>query len=321
MRHYDEWPAYVSVAQRKAKSKKLIKKLSKTIKNIKPVEIEGRKIASTFWGQAWCTHLEKFSDYSNRLPRGTSYVRHGAVCHLEIAEGEITAKVSGSSLYDVRINIEPLKNRVWQEIRSRCAGQIGSLIELLQGRISKDVMAVVTEKSMGLLPQPGEIKFSCDCPDWADMCKHVAAVLYGIGNRLDYEPELLFTLRGVDPTELIDESLEVKLPKNSVADESEISDDALQGMFGDDIDLQLDDEISSAAEANTLYKSTTKDEDDELYLSGVAVSARRESLGLTVAEFAELIGVASATIYRWERASKPFKIKKRYSGFFQKSQV
>ena len=316
MRHYDEWPEYVSVAERKEKAKKLVKKLAKTIKNMQPVEIEGRKIASTFWGKAWCTHLEQFSDYANRLPRGKSYVRHGAVCHLEIAEGEIRAKVSGSSLYNVKVSITPLKKRIWQDIRSRCAGQIGSLIELLQGRISKDVMAVVTEKSMGLLPQPGEIKFSCDCPDWAGMCKHVAAVLYGIGNRLDYEPELLFTLRGVDPTELIDESLAVKLPKGSATDENAISYDALQGMFGDDIDLQLDDEISGAAETSTLYKSTTKSEDETLYLSGTAVSARRESLGLTVTEFADFIGVTSATIYRWERASKPFKIKKRYSGFF-----
>jgi uncharacterized Zn finger protein len=77
------------------------------------------------------------------------------------------------------------------------------LVELLQGRFSKGVMDRICRPKLGLFPTPSEIKLSCSCPDWAEMCKHVAAVLYGIGARLDKEPELLFRLRGVDETELI----------------------------------------------------------------------------------------------------------------------
>ncbi|MFO7936191.1 MAG: helix-turn-helix domain-containing protein [Kiritimatiellia bacterium] len=307
------------VAERKAKAKRLVKKLSKTIKNIKPVEIEGRTIARTFWGKAWCTQLEKHSDYANRLPRGKSYVRHGSVCHLDIKEGVITAKVSGSSLYDVKIKIAPLKKKAWQAIKSRCAGKIGSLIELLQGRISKDVMSVVTEPKTGLLPQTGEIKLECSCPDWAVMCKHVSAVLYGIGNRLDYEPELLFVLRGVDASELIEEGVIGGLPQTAASDDGALSDEQLQGMFGDDIDLQLDDESIAVAEKSSVYVAKNKNVDGALYLRGSDIVAKRNELDLSVAGFAELVGVTPATIYRWEKARKSFKMRSRYAGFFRKS--
>ncbi|MDA3924644.1 MAG: SWIM zinc finger family protein [Kiritimatiellae bacterium] len=315
---YEQWPAYVSVAEKKEKAKRQIKKLSKKIKDIKPVEIEGRIIAKTFWGKAWCTHLEHFSDYSNRLPRGKSYARHGSICHLEICEGEITAKVSGSSMYDVKIKISPLKKKTWKEIKSRCTGKIGSLIELLQGKISKDVMSVVTEPKTGLLPQTGEIKLDCSCPDWAVMCKHVAAVLYGIGNRLDYEPELLFVLRGVDASELIDEGMTTGLPQAGTEDNSAISEDQLQGMFGGDIDLQLDDDAQRVAEDSADYGANDGDcGSGELYLSGADVLAKRSTLGLTAAGFARQVGVTPATIYRWEKTKKPFKMKKRYADFFR----
>jgi uncharacterized Zn finger protein len=171
--------------------------------DVQPVQIDGRKIAKSFWGEAWCTHLESFSDFENRLPRGRTYVRNGSVCHLEMAKGRIAAKVSGSELYDVKVTIKPLADKTWRAIQDRSSGQIGSLVELLQGRLSDHVMQVVTDRREGLFPQPGEMSFRCSCPDWAVMCKHVAAVLYGVGARLDTKPELLFTLRGVDHEELI----------------------------------------------------------------------------------------------------------------------
>ena len=176
--------------------------------DIQPVEIEGRKIAKTFWGEAWCDHLESFSDFENRLPRGRTYVRNGSVCHLAIAKGKIEAKVSGSEIYNLRIQIKTLPAKKWKAVKRRCAGQIGSLLELLQGNLSDHVMEVVTDRKEGLFPLPGEISFDCDCPDWAVMCKHVAAVLYGVGARLDEKPELLFTLRGVNHEELIDADAE-----------------------------------------------------------------------------------------------------------------
>jgi len=305
---YEQWPAYVSVAEKRANAKRRIKKLSRKIKDVKPVEIEGRTITKTFWGKAWCTHLEKFSDYSNRLPRGKSYARHGSIFHLEICEGVITAKVSGSSMYDVKIKISPLKKKLWKEIKSSCTGKIGSLIELLQGKISKDVMSVVTDSETGLLPQTGEIKLGCSCPDWAVMCKHVAAVLYGIGNRLDYEPELLFVLRGVDASELISEGLAGAQPQAGANVEDNLSDDQLQGMFGDDIDLQLDDDVESVAEKSAAYPAKSDKKQAELNLRGKDVIAKRKELGLSVAKFAEKIGVTTATIYRWQKAKGRLKL-------------
>ena len=160
-------------------------------------------IAKTFWGKAWCENLESYSDFENRLPRGRTYVRNGSVVHLEIQPGRISALVSGSELYSVEITIASLPDPHWKCVKSQCAGQIGSLVELLQGRLSKSVMDVVTQRGGGLFPKPAEIKMKCSCPDWAGMCKHVAAVMYGVGARLDDKPELLFLLRKVDHLELI----------------------------------------------------------------------------------------------------------------------
>ena len=136
-------------------------------------------------GEAWCQHLERFSDFANRLPRGRTYVRNGLVCHLAIKKGKVEAIVSGSELYKVTIDIIPLPSARWKNVRQQCAGQIGSMLELLQGHLSSQVMGVVTNPAKGLFPQPGEIKIHCGCPDWADMCKHVPTALYGVGARLD----------------------------------------------------------------------------------------------------------------------------------------
>ena len=195
---YYGWNPYVPAAQRRAKAAREMRKLRKKGIKIESVEVEGRKIARTFWGEAWCKHLEKFSDYANRLPRGRTYVRNGSVCHLAITKGKIEAIVSGSELYNIDIRITALPANRWKRLRKQCAGQIGSLLELLQGRLSNHVMEIVTDRDRGLFPKPGEIKLSCDCPDWAGMCKHIAAVLYGAGARLDHQPELLFLLRNVD---------------------------------------------------------------------------------------------------------------------------
>jgi uncharacterized Zn finger protein len=168
-----------------------------------PIVIVGRIIAKTFWGKAWCENLESYSDYENRLPRGRTYVRNGSVVHLEIQPGKISALVSGSELYSVEITISSLPGPHWKCVKSQCAGQIGSLVELLQGRLSRGVMDVVTKHGEGLFPKPAEIRMKSSCPDWAGMCKHVAAVMYGVGARLDDKPELLFLLRKVDHLELI----------------------------------------------------------------------------------------------------------------------
>jgi len=197
------WRPYVPVAERRRRALRKMESLRKKGVSIQPIEIQGRKIAKTFWGGAWCNHLEAFSDFENRLPRGRTYVRNGSVCHLALSKARVEAKVAGSELYTVSVKIKPLPGKKWKAIKGRCAGQIGSLLELLQGRLSDHVMAVVTDRKDGLFPLPGEMSFQCSCPDWAVMCKHVAAVLYGVGARLDEKPDLLFTLRGVDHEELI----------------------------------------------------------------------------------------------------------------------
>ena len=194
---------YVPVAERRAKAMRKMEKLAKKGQKFSPVSIAGRKISTTFWGRAWCDNLESYSDFSNRLPRGRTYIRNGSVLDLQIEAGRVTSIVCGSELYRIAIKIKPLNGRSWKAIRTKCGQRIGSLVELLQGKLSNDVMAVVTERSSGLFPGPHEIDMSCSCPDWAGMCKHVAATLYGVGNRLDFQPELLFTLRQVDQMELI----------------------------------------------------------------------------------------------------------------------
>ena len=195
---------YVPVAKRRAQAAREVDKRKKKGQNVSPVVIEGRNITKTFWGGAWCKNLESYSDYANRLPRGRTYVRNGSVVDLQILPGKISALVSGSSLYKVDITISTLPDRHWRTVKSRCSGQIGSLVELLQGKLSKSVMDIVTAREGGLFPKPNEIKLSCSCPDSAGMCKHIAAVMYGVGARLDHQPELLFCLRKVDHLELIE---------------------------------------------------------------------------------------------------------------------
>ena len=203
MSYYFAWQPYVSVAEKRRRAEREVAKLKKRGQAIAPVRIEGRKIAKSFWGQSWCTNLERYSDFENRLPRGRTYVRNGSVVDLQIAKGEVAAMVAGSDLYKIKIAIAPVKNARWKAICRDCAGSIDSLVELLQGRLAKGVMDRVCREGDGLFPSPGEIKLNCSCPDWAGMCKHVAAVLYGVGARLDEEPQFLFVLRGVDENELI----------------------------------------------------------------------------------------------------------------------
>ncbi len=249
------WRPYVSVAQQRAKAMKKIEKLRKQGKDIQPIEIEGRTIARSFWGKAWCEHLESFSDFENRLPRGRRYVRNGSVCHLEIKKGRIEAIVSGSEVYKVAVDIKPLKSPLWKSIKRLCSGQISSMLELLQGRLSDSVMSIVTDRDQGLMPLPKEISLKCSCPDWAVMCKHVAAVMYGIGSRLDNRPELLFTLRGVNADELITEG--IALPKlEPIAAGNVIADDQISDIFGIEMASQTtaEQEDSTTARAKKINK-------------------------------------------------------------------
>lgn len=226
---YGGFPEYVSVAERREQAKKLTSKLKKQGQTLNPVIIEGRSIAKTFWGKSWCTNLESFSDYENRLPRGRSYVRSGSVIDLNVNPGEITAMVNGSSVYHVLVKIDAFPESKWKKLVKECSGKIDSLVELLQGKFSKSVMEIITENETGMFPKPAEIKLSCSCPDYADMCKHVAAVLYGVGHRLDESPEDLFILRQTNHMDLIDSTQLSVLP---VGEPDAQFDGDLSALFG-----------------------------------------------------------------------------------------
>ena len=201
--NYDGWKPYVSVAERRAKAEKAAAKARKGGANMAPVAPFRGAIAKTFWGKAWGDNLERYSDYANRLPRGRTYVRNGSVIDLQITDGEVRAQVMGSSLYKVHVSVTTVAEQHWRTICTDCSGSIASLVELLQGKLSNAVMERICKSGTGLFPAPQEIKFSCSCPDSADLCKHVAAVLYGVGARLDRQPEVLFSLRRVDAKDLV----------------------------------------------------------------------------------------------------------------------
>jgi uncharacterized Zn finger protein len=234
--YWGGWPRYVPVSERKEKARKQAEKLRKKGDSLAPVVIAGRTIASTFWGKAWCQNLEQYGDYENRIPRGRAYVRNGSVIDLKIGTARVDALVSGSHLYSVAVEIRPLNAQVWKGAKKACTGRIGSLLELLQGKLSREVMEIVTKPQTGLFPEPAEISFRCSCPDWASMCKHVAAVLYGVGARLDREPELLFRLRDVDHRELIVAPAAADLAASPGMGDKMIAEEDLAGIFGIEID-------------------------------------------------------------------------------------
>ena len=238
MSRYDNYygfAPYVPVAVRRANARREAEKMGKKGKKLSPVVINGRQIASTFWGKAWCANVESYQDYENRLPRGRTYVRNGSVIDLQIARGKITALVSGSSLYKIEITIAELPKKQWVALKQACAGQIGSLIELIQGKLSKNVLEIITRKDGGLFPKPAEIKMDCSCPDWAGLCKHLAAVLYGVGAKLDTNPELFFLLRGVDHHELVAADVSA-IAGGVAAGVATLEESSLASVFGIELD-------------------------------------------------------------------------------------
>ena len=254
------WRPYVSVAQRRRKAILQMEKLRKKGAVVSPVRIEGRQIARTFWGKAWCEHLEKFSDYENRLPRGRTYVRNGSVCHLDIKKGEVQAKVMGSRLYEVKAKIKTLPGDRWKAVKQRCGGKVASLLDLLRGRLSERVMEVVTDRNSGIFPSPKEISLACSCPDWAEMCKHVAGALYGVGARLDEKPELLFLLRGVDHEELVGSAQAGSVIAKGKKDgrHQKLSDGDIEGVFGIELAAPGRDTVAKTGRRPLKRRPSTK---------------------------------------------------------------
>jgi uncharacterized Zn finger protein len=230
---YWGWNPYASVAERRKNAERVAAKARKAGADLLPIAPNRGAIAKTFWGKAWCDNLERYSDFSNRLPRGRAYVRNGSVIDLRITAGGVRAQVMGSRLYTVDANITAVPTKQWQAIGADCTGSIDSLVELLQGRLSKAVMERICKPGIGLFPAPNDIRFRCSCPDWASMCKHVAAVLYGVGARLDHQPELLFELRRVDAKDLVAKAGSfVPKAKDGFATNRLLDESAIANVFG-----------------------------------------------------------------------------------------
>ncbi len=296
------------VAERRAKAKRQTDKLRKKGRDIQPIEIEGRTIARSFWGKGWCSHLESFGDYSNRLPRGRTYVRNGSVCHLGIKKGKVEAMVSGSGLYNVKVDIKPLNPSKWIKLKKECTGKIGSLIELLQGKLSDEIMGTVTDRTNGLFPQTGEISYKCDCPDSASMCKHISAVMYGIGARLDSQPELLFLLRGVDHSELIS----ADVSEDAIGGKGtrrrrrrSLSGKDLENVFGVELD-QNEDALTMVPKRRSTRKAGSRKK-KPFIATGRKIANLRRRKSMTIAEFAKDIGVSGQTVKKWEKSKGAIK--------------
>jgi uncharacterized Zn finger protein len=254
---YRGFAPYVPVAKRQADAKRVMDVRRKKGLPVCPVQITGREFATSFWGKAWCTNLEGYSDFANRLPRGASYARNGSIVHLEIENGQINAFVSGSQLYTIKIQIDPLPKKNWKALQKKCAGKVDSLVGLLQGKLSQGVMEVVTDRVNGLFPKPKEIRLKCSCPDYAGICKHIAAVMYGVGNRLDSSPELLFQLRGVDHVELLEQSIPTTAAIKNDGNTT-LAADNLGDIFGIDIDVETPPAKKAVVKKAVVKKAVVK---------------------------------------------------------------
>lgn len=254
-RYYGGYPPYVPVAQKRAKAERKLKQLMKKNPNLEPINIEGTALARTWWGKAWNKNLERYADYSNRIGRGRSYVRHRAVLDLQIKAGQVNALVLGSATqpYKVTIQIKAISKTAWANMKEACAGQFDSLPQLLNGKFPKALQEIFMAKGKGLFPTPEEIDFSCSCPDWASMCKHVAASLYGVGARLDQDPGLFFKLRQVNMDDLVSQAVADttdKMLKQAQQKSARVLDDAdLGDMFGIDLGDEAADKTPQAPPA------------------------------------------------------------------------
>lgn len=258
--NWDEYPPYVPVAERKKRAQRKLKSLRKKQADIQPIVIEGKGLAKTWWGRSWNANLESYADYSNRIGRGRSYVKNGFVLDLKISKGMIHALVMGSRSqpYSIQIKIARLPAKKWTTIKNKSKAKIESLQELLDGTFPRDLEELFTARGTGLFPSPREIKLSCSCPDWATMCKHIAAALYGVGAKLDMEPELFFSLRGVDVGDLV--SFAVSRRKTELLDSVATTKKASRIIKGGDSVLAnlFDIEFVEASKSKPIKKTAKK---------------------------------------------------------------
>ena len=259
MAFYGRRAKYVPVATRRRNAALEAKQRTKKGQTLTPIQISGRKIATTFWGIAWCENLENYCDFENRMPRGRTYARNGSIIDLQVASSEITSLVSGSRLYQISVKIDHIPANAWESLCRTCSRDVTSLLELMRGKLPSTVIKRLTDPGSGMFPQPEEIHISCSCPDWARMCKHVAATLYGVGHLLDTRPELFFKLRGVDQAELVTQAIDAQESQDVIGLDraSEFADEDLGAMFGIDLTPAAgDDPVTKRSRAKANSKTS-----------------------------------------------------------------
>ncbi len=306
MSHWGYAP-YVSVAQKKAKAEKKLKQLQKKMPDIRPVILQGNSLARSWWAKSWNKNLERYADYANRIGRGRSYLRHGAVLDLKITPGCVRALVMGSAAkpYEVVIDIQPIGKAHLQAIKKQCESHLKSMQELLAGKFSETLSELFFSEKTGLFPEPQTLKFRCSCPDWAVMCKHVAAVLYGIGARFDEDPSLFFTLRGVEAGDLVAEAVKDRaedlLSRTKLQSSKVIADADLSDIFGIDMDSKPD---FSGSAIEPLPKKQPKQQKQlkkpqlpKTAAGRVEVIITTASAGVTIAKLVQKTGYPKTKLY------------------------
>lgn len=199
-----------------------------------PVKSKSKNLAKSFWGKAWMKSLQYCEQQGMRLAGGRTYLRHGCVLDVQVEPGLIRSRVLGEFLYDVEIRTKTLDGERMRALSDCCVGNVASWVDLLQGQMNDELMGILSSEESGIFPLPNEWLFSCNCADYADVCKHVAATLYAFGVMIDSEPELLFTLRNISANDLLPHQIDVA----SIDDDSRLRVDrnALQDMFGISLD-------------------------------------------------------------------------------------
>ncbi len=264
---------YVSKAEKIQKALKTREKMAKKGVVLDPVIVEERTISRTWWGQSWIQNLERYADYSNRLPRGRSYLRNGSILDLKIDSNKITALVTGSRSkpYKIGITIKSISKSAEAVLMKKGRESLDSMHSLLAGDFPPELKEEFFKQGSGLFPSPKEISIDCSCPDWATMCKHVAGALYGVAVRLDEKPELFFTLRGIDIKPFVvsvaKEESKKLLQKSKILSSrvlsSDESDDDMAELFG----IALEGKIGN-------YVSEEKDEPKKIIKIAKAVTKK-----------------------------------------------
>ncbi|MBW1635369.1 MAG: hypothetical protein JRC87_02515 [Deltaproteobacteria bacterium] len=326
---YGYYPKYVTVAEKRSKAKKKIKQLQKKNPGIRPVILDGQALAKTWWGKAWNTNLESYADYSNRIGRGRSYVRHCAVLDLKITPGKVTSLVQGSmgAPYEVIISFNKMKQKNWQTIKKECQSRLSSLPDLLAGKIPKALQEIFMVQGKGLFPTPSEITFDCSCPDWASMCKHVAATLYGVGARLDEEPALFFTLRQAAIDDLVSQAVQKKtssiLKKTTTGSSRIIADDKLSDLFGLDMDDPGSVKPAPKKKAKKHNKKAAPQDSLQGHPTAIALVAHcldKSPDGLGIKELQENTGFPARKLYGiLHRLKQQGRVKNPAYGFYKKA--